>query len=72
MKSFLRGTTEQARPSDDVFAAPQWSVSGITRKTEYNQTDVRDVVSRLKVRTEQTMAQYCFKNGFVEGISFLQ
>ncbi|KAK7101592.1 hypothetical protein V1264_019950 [Littorina saxatilis] len=49
MKSMLRGMKDQGVPSLDMFSAPQWSVSGITRKTDYDQEEVKAIISRLKM-----------------------
>ena len=49
MKSFLRGTKDQSMPSADMFSAAQWSVSGISRKRDYDQQDVTDIINSLKV-----------------------
>ena len=49
MKRFLRGSKDLSMPSEDMFTAAQWSVSGITRKTDYDQQDVMDILNALKV-----------------------
>lgn len=51
MRSYARKPDDSAfvrRPSDVMFSYPQWSLSGLTSKADYSQSDVEGVLERFK------------------------